>query len=604
MEELLNIEDLTMEAQDPKGQWRTILNNASLTVVPGEVVALIGESGAGKSTLALAALGYARTGTRFLRGTIKLSSSTLNSMTVTEKRAVRGREVAYVAQSAAVALNPAIRLRHQIREGLYLHGSMDKHDADARIFSLLRELYFTAPAEIAERYPAQLSGGQQQRAMIAMAMICRPRLLVLDEPTTALDVTTQIEVLKAIKNVIYEHHTAAVYVSHDLAVVSQIATRIVVLRNGEIVEQGQVEDILEKPQHDYTRALVGAAKRPATVRSRELPPRSLEPLLVVESVSARFGRRGLGFAKPSPDVLSDVSFVLHLGETLAVVGESGSGKSTLIRVIAGLHPPFKGTVEIAKRQLARSARQRTKQDLRRIQIVFQSPEQALNPKMTVRLALDQVLKLYHDMPKAQRRSRTSELLELVDLHSGLAEKLPHQLSGGQRQRVAIARAFAAEPSVVLCDEFLSALDTIVAQRITALMAKLKSERSVSYVFVSHDLATVSDIADRVAIMLKGKIVEVGPVKDIFNDAQHPYTRLLIRSIPQMQRGWLSGAGRINSDSSENSLIASKGTCEFLNRCPFAVGGLCDQIPPPVQEQGSGHEWLCHRNDARSNSSMH
>ena len=601
---LLKVSNLTVEGEAPEGGWRNILANVSISVAPGEIVALIGESGAGKTTLALAALGYCRAGTRVAAGEVSFGATEVLSLSRRGKQDFRGREVAYVAQSAASALNPSIRIGEQVAEGLWLHRLADRVDPKARMLDLLGLLQLPDPPALARRYPSQMSGGQQQRVMTAMAMACAPKLLVLDEPTTALDVTTQIEVLKAIKDAIREHDTAAIYVSHDLSVVAQIATRIVVMRHGDIVEQGTAEEILANPRRDYTRALLAAVRKmdgpAAAVQSGKIS----RPLLSLDAIEAGYRRNMFRPPRESELVLHDVSLDVSPGETLALAGESGSGKSTLVRVIAGLHKPSSGSIRLDGKVLEAASRRRAKTELRRIQIVLQSPEQALNPMIDVGGTIGQVLRFYWELSEAEIKARTAELLDMVGLPSAFAGKRPGELSGGQRQRVAIARAFAAKPDIILCDEFLSALDTLVSARIIELMAKLKREHNVAYIFVSHDLATVAQIADRVAVMYRGRIVEIGRTADVFAPPQHPYTRLLVESVPQLRRDWLDGAiARRNPSVTSTAQSAGKG-CAFFGRCPVAIDGLCDRSPPPPKDLGDGHVILCHHDAASLPRTVH
>jgi peptide/nickel transport system ATP-binding protein len=597
MAPLLTISGLTIEGRRAGDRWQHILEDASISVDPGEVVALIGESGAGKTTLALAALGYCRPGTRIVAGRALLGETDLVSLARPEKRVFRGRDVAYVAQSAAAALNPGMTIGAQIGEGLLLHRLANRSEVRKRVTDLLQLLRLPEPSAIAARYPLQTSGGQQQRAMTAMAMSCAPKLLVLDEPTTALDVTTQIEVLRAIKDAIRCERAAAIYVSHDIAVVAQIATRIIVMRHGRIVEEGGTEQILYSPRHDYTRALLAAVRAiPASIEPHSTPARGRTPVLTARAIEATYRRRWLGRTSPDQHVLRDASIELQPGETLALVGESGSGKSTLARVIAGLHQPLAGRVELDGRVLKASCRGRRTEELRRIQIVFQSPEQVLNPKVRVGRALGRVASLYFGLSGRELDARVHELLRMVGLPEEFAQKFPGELSGGQRQRVAIARAFAARPDVVLCDEFLSALDTLVAARILDLMAELKLRHRVAYVFISHDLGTVATIADRVAVMYAGRVVESGPTEAVFRAPHHPYTNLLVRSVPELRADWLeeataSGGGKQGRERDSRSPIDS--FCAFRSRCPHFIPGTCDSIAAPARELGKDHVIHCH-----------
>ncbi|HVZ00792.1 MAG TPA: ABC transporter ATP-binding protein [Dongiaceae bacterium] len=596
---LLEISGLSVEARQGGG-WVEIVHGASVAIHPGEVVAFIGESGAGKTTLALSALGFNRSGTRFSGGSVHFDGIDVLALDRKARRDLRGRSVAYVAQSAAAALNPSITIGDQISESLRIHRIATAQGARERARALLALLDLPDPDRLAGRYPQQTSGGQQQRIMTAIAMSCGPKLLVLDEPTTALDVTTQIEVLKAIKDAIADQKAAAIYISHDLAVVAQIASRIIVLRRGSLVEQGPADEIIRAPRHEYTRALLSAVKvipeigRIGAGRGGAEPKR---PVLSVQNVAAGYLKPALGRPLPRQSmVVQDISLHMAPGETLALVGESGSGKSTLARVIAGLLPAAEGDVVLDGKVLGRRVGDRTKEQLRRVQIVFQSPEQALNPRQRIGTAIGRALHFYFGTRAAERAGRIAELLNLVGLPAAFAEKFPDELSGGERQRVAIARALAAKPDIILCDEFLSALDTVVAAKVLQLMADLRDSQGVGYVFISHDLATVATIADRVAVMYAGRIVEIGRTADIFRAPNHPYTSLLIRSVPELRTDWLEetiGDRPVKAPDARAAKIAPGPGCPFRGRCALALPGVCEQTPPAI-DLGDGHRLYCHR----------
>ena len=604
MTAFLRIEDLVVEGRPPSGIWVETVHRCSVEVHPGEVVALIGESGAGKTTVALAALGYARPGTRFRNGRVFLEGRDVLAMSIAEKRDLRGRDVAYVAQSAQASLNPSIPVGEQIAESLHLHQVAEGADATRRTIELLDLLDIPHPDMIARRYPHQTSGGQQQRIMMAMALACRPRLLVLDEPTTALDVTTQIEVLKAIKSVNRDLGTASIYVSHDLAVVAQVADRILVMNQGHVVEEGDTSRILDDAREDYTRTLLGAVKPPPsperTVVDRTLTS-GTEPVISVTQTSASYARQTLfGAIEREEYVLHDIALDVWPREVLAVVGESGSGKSTLARVMAGLHPPLPGAqITLDGDRLAGRARRRTRDQLRRIQIIFQSPDQSLNPERRVDDAIGRPLELYFGMSGSEKYDRIADLLDMVGLDPDYAGRFPAELSGGERQRVSIARAFAAEPDVILCDEVLSALDTVVAARVLELMKELRETHQVAYVFISHDLSTVASIADRVAVMYAGRIVDAGYTNDVFAPPHHPYTQLLINSVPALRQGWLEEV--INSREAEagmrSNVMLHDLPCPFRMRCPLVISGTCDSEPAPAREMGHGHIVMCQHDEA-------
>jgi peptide/nickel transport system ATP-binding protein len=595
--DLLRIDELTVDGWAPPGRWARVVEGVSVSVGTGEVVALIGESGAGKTTVALAALGYTRPGMRRRSGRVLFGGEDLTALPAPALRALRGRRIAYVAQSAAAALNPARRVGDQVAEGLVVHGLTRLAPPRERVLELLRRLDLPDPERLVHRYPHQLSGGQQQRMMLAMAMACAPALLVLDEPTTALDVTTQIEVLRALREAVRSTGTAAIYVSHDLALVAQMADAVVVMYRGRVVDRGPTGPLLTGTTAPYTKLLV-AAVRPAPRRApppvRPAGPASDRPVLLsAAGLWAAYGR-GRPFGRPAPAVLRGVSCTVAAGETLALVGESGSGKSTLARVVAGLHLPSAGTVSLRGVPLAAAARRRTPDQLREIQIVFQSPDLALNPAQRVGEILDRPIRFYFDRDAAARRRRVGELLERVGLEPADAGRRPSELSGGERQRVSLARAFAAEPSVVLCDEVLSSLDTVVASTILELLKELQRASGAGYLFVSHDLATVASIADRVAVIYAGTICEEGPAARVFGTPAHPYTAALLDAVPELRPGWLDEVAAAPPPGRPGERAPGLDGCPFFARCGIRLPGTCDRVPPPVVTIASGHTARCHR----------
>ena len=519
---VLSVTDLRIEAKANDG-WIEIVKGVNLTLRRGEVLGLVGESGAGKSTIGLAALGYFRPGCRRTRGSVRFGETDVLGLTEAKRRTLRGTKVAYVAQSAAASFNPAKRLMDQIVDAAVTRGGMQRAVAEQRAVALFRSLQLPNPETFGKRYPHQVSGGQLQRAMTAMAMICQPDLIVFDEPTTALDVTTQVEVLVSIRRAIKEHGAAVLYISHDLAIVAQMADRVMVLRYGEAVEEAPIRQIMETPSHPYTKSLWA-------VRSLQTPAKpELERLLEVEGISAAYGRF---------KALEDIDFSIGKRQTLAVVGESGSGKSTLGRLIAGLMPPVKGTVKLDGKSLPTLVRQRDKDMLRRIQIIYQSADTALNPRHTIRKILGRPLTFFQSLRGAAREQRVIELLKMVELDPGYAGRYPAQLSGGQRQRVAIARALAANPDLIICDEITSALDQLVQAGILQMLADLQQRLGVSYLFITHDLEIVRAIADRVIVMSQGRIVDQGSRAEVLSPPYPDYTKLLLDSVPEMAPDWL------------------------------------------------------------------
>ena len=527
-ETLLKIRGLKVEGRSDTG-WQPILRGIDLDLKPGEVLGLIGESGAGKSTLGLAAMGFVRDGCRFSGGTVHFKGEELVTASRTRRRALRSSEIAYVAQSAAASFNPAYKLVDQYSEFPVLRGTMSHRDAEADAAVMYARLRLPEPNDIVFRYPHQVSGGQLQRAMTAMAMACRPELIIFDEPTTALDVTTQIEVLSAIREAVQELGTAAIYVTHDLAVVAQMADRVMVLRNGAEVEVAETRRMLTAPQEDYTKSLWAVR----AFHSPEKPALTsgMVPLVSLQNVTASYGAKA---------VLEDVSFDIFPGRTVAVVGESGSGKSTAARVLTGLLPPDRGTVQYEGEALPNSSRLRSKDQLRHAQMIYQMADTALNPKHRLRKIIGRPLQFYLGLRGRALETRIRSLLEEIELDPDTyIDRYPSELSGGQKQRVGIARALAADPKFIICDEVTSALDQLVAEGILRLLVKLQQERGLSYMFITHDIATVEAIADDVVVMKDGRVVEMGTKDQILTPPHAPYTELLLSSVPKMDPDWLT-----------------------------------------------------------------
>jgi len=579
---LLEVKGLRIEGLSEKG-WQEIVRGVNLQLKRGEILGLIGESGAGKSTIGLAAMGFARDGCRITAGEIIFDGIELSSAPENEKRKLRGTRISYVAQSAAAAFNPAHRLLDQFAEGPVDHGVMSRTKAKEKGRALYRSLDLPDPENIGERWPHQVSGGQLQRMMVAMAMSCGPDLIIFDEPTTALDVTTQIEVLKTIKEIVTDSNVAALYITHDLAVVAQLADQLMVLRYGNLVEVNSTGQILEAPKEDYTRALLDARTRHEKTTAQF---KDSSTLLSIDSVTAGYGK--------GPDVLQEVSVSVERGRTVAVVGESGSGKSTLARVITGLLPPRSGEILFQGELLPHALAQRTKQQLRKAQMIYQLPDVALNPRQRVRDIVGRPLSFYLGLRGKELERRIIELLEQIELSETYINRLPDELSGGEKQRICIARALAAEPELIICDEVTSALDTIVAKAILDLLQRLQYELQLTYLFISHDIDTVASIADRVVVLYAGRVAEQGSKSAVFQPPFHPYTRLLLSSVPEMELGWLEktlSTREAQAGIAREVKITERG-CPFAERCPVAIPDICVNVRPPLQTLSSGHLFAC------------
>ena len=515
MSAVLYAERLTVEL--PGG--RAAVDDVSIAVRPGEILGLVGESGSGKTTLALALLGYARPGCRIVAGSVEVAGTRLTGLSETETRRRRGRVVSYVPQDPASALNPSLRVGDAVGDVAEEHGG---GSGRGRVLQALERVHLPRDPAFARRYPHELSGGQQQRVTIATALVCEPAAVVMDEPTTGLDVVTQARILEEVERLRSERRIAVVYVSHDLAVVASIADRVAVMYEGRIVEEGDAKQVIMRPRHEYTQRLV--ASIPQLLGGGRDAGATGPAILSVEGLHASYGRVA---------VVDDVSFEVASGACLAIVGESGSGKTTIARCVAGLHQPFSGAIRLDDERLAARARSRTRQQRRRLQIVFQNPYDSLNPRRRIRDEIARPARLLRGISAANAEAEVAGLLERVRLPSRLANRFPGELSGGERQRVAIARALAAGPELLVCDEITSALDVSVQAAVLELLQELRTELGLSLLFVSHDLAVVGAVADDVLVLEGGRVRETGSTAQVLSSPQDEYTRRLLEAAPSL-----------------------------------------------------------------------
>ncbi len=659
---LIKISDLSIGFSSRAGVTLPILRDIALSVTKGETIGLVGESGSGKSTLALAMMGYLKTGLRVLGGSAAFRNRDTFALSPRELQEIRGGDLALIPQNAGQALSPNLRIGAQITEALTLHSTLAPSEHPARVIELLSQVRLPDPTVLVTRYPHELSGGQQQRAAVAMALAGEPEALLLDEPTTGLDVTTQAHVLELLRELAQETGTAMVYVSHDLGAIARVCDRVAVMYAGEIVLEGSARQVLRQPLHPYARGLLASiptlrdAKLPAAMEGRPPPPggagagcafvercplaesrctserpaltvapsgqrvrchfhdkaggpnkparddtanggdrQDAPTVLALNEVAISYAKPGLlqqllGKAAQGPPTVEDISIAIRKGETVGLVGESGSGKSTILKTVAGLLAPQSGSIVFADEEaLDRNVDKRSDSQRRRIQLIFQNPDESLNPRHTVAEILAQPLRLYFGLAGPELEERSQALLERVRLGAHFLERLPGQLSGGEKQRVAIARAFAAEPEMVLCDEVTSALDVSVQAVVLNLLKALQQEQETTYVFVSHDLAVVRALADQVAVLYQGRLCEIGPSAEVYALPSHPYTEVLLGAVLEPD----PDSAPMLSTEDVVELSPPPGGCAFQRRCPRRIGEICDRETPPWQQAGEGHAIRCH-----------
>ncbi len=529
---LLEVSGLTVAL--PKGADRPFaLQDVSFSLAAGEILCVVGESGSGKSMAASAVMRLLPPGVRVTAGRIELAGAGLLALSATAMRRVRGPGIAMVFQDPMTALNPLRRVGDQVGEMFGTHTDMARGEIRRRVLALLEEVRLPDPAAALRAYPHELSGGQRQRAVIAMALALEPSVLIADEPTTALDVTTQAQILALIRGLQRRRGMAVLFITHDFGVVADIADRIAVMQAGRVVEQGPADDILRRPQHPYTRALI-AAVPPLARAIAAVPLTDAPPILVMQGVSKTYGRPGLFRRGRVTRALADVSLVLPQGGTLGIVGESGSGKSTLARCIVRLLEPEAGRILLHGTDLLRLSGRDMRRQAARVQMVFQDPYASLNPRRRAGELVAQGPML-HGVGRAEAMARVRELFALVGLAPDAMERYPHEFSGGQRQRIGLARALALRPEVLVADEAVSALDVSVQAQVLRLLADLRARLGLSMIFITHDLRVAAQICDRIAVMRGGSVVEQGDAAAVLGAPRHAYTQALLAAVPG--RGW-------------------------------------------------------------------
>ena len=533
---VLEVGDLTI-ALPPGADRAEAVSRVSFDVARGEILCLVGESGSGKSVIAQSVMGLLPSMLPVTGGAIRLDGEDLTRATPGRLRQLRATRMSMIFQEPMTALNPVMRCGEQIDEVLVEHTTLDAAARRAKILDIVREVHLPDPARIVASYPHQLSGGQRQRIMIAMALVLEPALLIADEPTTALDVTTQAQILKLVAELQARHGTGVLFITHDFGVVAEIAHRVAVLRQGELVELGPRDAVLRRPQHDYTRMLIASVPG-MTPHARPADP--LAPvILATRGLSKTYAAGGWFRKRAAVAAAADVSLEVRRGQTLGVVGESGSGKSTVARCIVRLVDPSAGEILIDGEDIAAKPARALREFRRRVQIVFQDPYRSLNPRRRVGEAVIEG-PLNFGVPRAEALARARRLFELVRLDPNSLDRYPHEFSGGQRQRVSIARALAMEPELLVADEPVSALDVSVQAQVLALLAEIRERLQLAMLFITHDLRVAAQVCDTVAVMSQGRVVEYGPAREVFGNPRHEYTRQLFAAAPG--RNWAFGAG--------------------------------------------------------------
>ena len=658
-----SVKNLSIGFKSQKGKEISILRNVTTNIKKGETVGIVGESGSGKSTLALAMMGYVKHGLFTMSGECLFNSLNLLDLSNNELEKIRGRKIAMIPQNAGQSLTPNLKIGYQIEEALKLHTNLNENERKNRISELLNNVRLPSPDVMALRYPHELSGGQQQRVAVAMALAGNPELLLLDEPTTGLDVTTQAHVLELLKDITKDTGTSMVYVSHDLGAIAQVCDRVIVMYAGEIVLEGPVRKILKEPIHPYTNGLLksipklsleglpesmpGAQPQPGhigegcsfydrcnisdekcktktpdleflseidtsvrcfnykkviinqnkNIQLKNLDEKNIEnnEILSLSDVSISYAKQSFldqlfNKLTDSNPTVKDINININKGETIALVGESGSGKSTILKSIAGLLKTKDGNINFAQnRKLSEDLKNRSSDDLRAIQLIFQNPDESLNPNHTVEQILSQPLKLYFGLKEDKLKKNIIELLEKVRLGEFYMTRYPRQLSGGEKQRIAVARAFAAKPEIILCDEVTSALDVSVQAAVLDLLKKLKDDFGTTYIFVSHDLAVVKAISDRVAVLYQGRLCEIGPSKNVYKFPSHPYTEVLLGAVLEPDPDIKP---KLIAEDIVEEKPPEKGCC-FQGRCPRILGDKCREEVPPWQVGENGNAIRCH-----------
>lgn len=663
---VIEVDNLGIGFRGRSGDMLPVLRNISIAVAAGESIGLVGESGSGKSTLALAMMGYLKTGLKVLGGAAKFSGVNMFAEDRRSLERIRGGRLALIPQNSGQSLTPSLRVGAQIRESLRLHSGLPDDQHEARVVDLLSQVRLPDPEAISRRYPHELSGGQQQRVAIAMALAGEPEALLLDEPTTGLDVTTQAHILELLRDLARDTGMAMVYVSHDLGAIARVCDRVIVMYAGEIVLEGTSRQVLRDPGHPYGRGLLAsipklsdsclpraldgrppapgqvgkgcafaarcaiatdlcAAERPDLIalpngsstrchwpeQVRSIPlmgernagERALPDALSlhIEEMSISYARSRLldqllGLENKAVATVDGIDIALRKGETLGLVGESGSGKSTILKSVAGLLPPLAGRIQLkGEEALPSRVEERSGRQLRQVQLIFQNPDESLNPRQTVAQILAQPLKLYFGLSGKALLDRSAQLLEQVRLGAHYLDRLPSQLSGGEKQRIAVARAFAAQPELVLCDEITSALDVSVQAAVLELLDDLRRESDTSYIFVSHDLAVVKALSDRVAVLYQGRLCELGPTREVYSPTSHPYTEVLLGAVLEPDP---DSAPTLSANDVVELSPPANG-CPFQRRCPKRLGPVCEQVAPPPRFFSGEHRIWCHREDLLS-----